>query len=93
MNNLDIHIVGLGNLGSSLLKGLKNLDNNLTFYLYEKEPDDKSQTLFACGGAFMVDDKMPAAYEEPWAVVTGASAAVINGDAEEDMFTYSYSHT
>ena len=27
------------------------------FYLYEKEPDDKSQTLFACGGAFMVDRK------------------------------------
>ena len=25
------------------------------FYLYEKEPDDSSQTLFACGGAFMVD--------------------------------------
>lgn len=25
------------------------------FYLYEKEPDDTSQTLFACGGAFMVD--------------------------------------
>ena len=38
MNNLDIHIVGLGNLGSSLLKGLKSLDNNLTFHLYEKEP-------------------------------------------------------
>jgi len=27
------------------------------FYLYEKEPDDHSQTLFACGGAFMVDRK------------------------------------
>jgi O-antigen biosynthesis protein len=27
------------------------------FYLYEKEPDDTSQTLFACGGAFMVDRK------------------------------------
>jgi O-antigen biosynthesis protein len=25
------------------------------FYLYEKEPDDTSQTLFACGGAFMVN--------------------------------------
>ena len=25
--------------------------------LYEKEPDDNSQTLFACGGAFMVDSK------------------------------------
>ena len=27
------------------------------FYLYEKSPDDQSQTLFACGGAFMVDRK------------------------------------
>ena len=27
------------------------------FYLYEKPPDDKTQTLFACGGAFMVDRK------------------------------------
>ena len=36
MNNLDIHIVGLGNLGSALLRGLVNLDKNLTFHLYEK---------------------------------------------------------
>jgi GT2 family glycosyltransferase len=27
------------------------------FYLYEKEPNDETQTLFACGGAFMVDRK------------------------------------
>jgi GT2 family glycosyltransferase len=27
------------------------------FYLYEKASDDKTQTLFACGGAFMVDRK------------------------------------
>ena len=38
------------------------------------------------------DDVMPAAYEEPWAVVTGAAAAVVNGDAEENMFSYSYAH-
>lgn len=25
------------------------------FYLYEKRPEDSSQTLFACGGAFMVE--------------------------------------
>ena len=37
MNNLDIHIVGLGNLGSALLRGLINLDKNLIFNLYEKE--------------------------------------------------------
>ncbi len=27
------------------------------FYLYEKSPNDTTQTLFACGGAFMVDRK------------------------------------
>lgn len=27
------------------------------FHLYEKAPNDESQTLFACGGAFMVDRK------------------------------------
>jgi GT2 family glycosyltransferase len=27
------------------------------FYLYEKKPNDETQTLFACGGAFMVDRK------------------------------------
>ncbi|MBC8283115.1 MAG: glycosyltransferase family 2 protein [Nitrospinae bacterium] len=27
------------------------------FYLYEKSPNDDTQTLFACGGAFMVDRK------------------------------------
>ncbi|MEC7640783.1 MAG: glycosyltransferase family 2 protein [Nitrospinota bacterium] len=27
------------------------------FHLYEKMPEDQSQTLFACGGAFMVDRK------------------------------------
>jgi len=37
MNNLDIHIVGLGNLGSALLKGLTNLKKDLIFHLYEKE--------------------------------------------------------
>lgn len=31
--------------------------HNGHFYLYEKNPDDTSQTLFACGGAFMVDRK------------------------------------
>ena len=38
-----------GNRGGYFKKG--------HFYLYEKEPDDNSQTLFACGGAFMVDRK------------------------------------
>ncbi|MCH8313522.1 MAG: glycosyltransferase family 2 protein [Nitrospinae bacterium] len=38
-----------GNRGGYFRKG--------HFYLYEKSPDDTSQTLFACGGAFMVDRK------------------------------------
>ncbi len=36
-----------GNRGGTFRKG--------HFYLYEKEQDDTSQTLFACGGAFMVE--------------------------------------
>ena len=66
-------------------------DRSITFDL-----GDRGTLVFAGhgGGSALSarDDVMPAAYEEPWAVVTGASAAVINGDAEEDMFTYSYSH-
>ena len=39
-----------------------------------------------------VDDVMPSAYEEPWDVVTGADAAIINGHSGNNMFTYKYSH-
>ena len=39
-----------------------------------------------------VDDVMPNAYEEPWDVVTGADAGIINGASGDNMFTYSYSH-
>ena len=38
------------------------------------------------------DDIMPAAYEEPWDVVTGADAGIINGASGENMFTYTYNH-
>ena len=38
-----------GNRGGYFRKG--------HFYLYEKPPEDDSQTLFACGGAFMVNRK------------------------------------
>ncbi len=66
-------------------------DRSITFDL-----GDRGTLVFAGHGGSSAlsarDDVMPAAYEEPWAVVTGAAAAVINGDAEEDMFTYSYSH-
>jgi outer membrane protein OmpU len=66
-------------------------DHSVTFDL-----GDAGTLVFAGHGGSSalsaIDDKMPAAYEEPWAVVTGASAAVVNGDAENNMFKYSYSH-
>jgi len=38
------------------------------------------------------DDVMPTASEEPWDVVTGADAGIINGVNGENMFNYKYSH-
>jgi outer membrane protein OmpU len=38
------------------------------------------------------DDVMPTAKEEPWDVVTNADDDIINGNTQEDMFTYTYSH-
>ena len=35
---------------------------------------------------------MPTASEEPWDVVTGADADIINGFSGNNMFTYKYSH-
>ena len=39
-----------------------------------------------------VDDVTPSAYEEPWDIVTGADAGIINGHSGNNMFTYKYSH-
>ena len=39
-----------------------------------------------------VDDVMPTAKEEPWDVVTGADAGIINGNAQNNSFKYTYSH-
>ena len=46
------------------------------------------------GDGFMSanDDVMPTASEEPWDVVTGADAGIINGVSGENMFNYKYSH-
>ncbi len=38
------------------------------------------------------DDVMPTASEEPWDVISGADAGVVNGFAGNNMFTYKYSH-
>ena len=39
MKKMDIHIVGLGNLGSAFLKGLEDLQENTDIYLYEGSKD------------------------------------------------------
>ena len=46
------------------------------------------------GSGFMDanDDVMPTASEEPWDVISGADAGVVNGFAGNNMFTYKYSH-
>ena len=46
------------------------------------------------GDGFMSanDDVMPTASEEPWDVIAGADAGVINGFSGNNMFTYKYSH-
>ena len=46
------------------------------------------------GDGFMSanDDVMPTASEEPWDVISGADAGVINGFSGNDMFTYKLSH-
>ena len=38
------------------------------------------------------DDVMPTAYEEPWDIVTGSDAGIINGVSGDNMFNYKYSH-
>ena len=46
------------------------------------------------GDGFMSanDDVMPTASEEPWDVISGADAGVINGHSGNNMFTYKYAH-
>ena len=41
MEKMDIHIVGLGNLGSAFIKGLKGLNVNNNIYLYDSSKDVK----------------------------------------------------
>ena len=39
MVNLDIHIVGVGNLGSSLATGLNNINEDFNVHLYDQKPE------------------------------------------------------
>ena len=57
--------------------------------------DAGSLTFAGHGGSGFMDandDVMPTASEEPWDVISGADAGVINGFAGNNMFTYKYSH-
>ena len=57
--------------------------------------DAGSLTFAGHGGSGFMDandDVMPTASEEPWDVLTGADANVVNGFAGNNMFTYKYSH-
>ena len=39
MTDINIHIVGIGNLGMSFLKGFESLKESTSFYLYEKNKE------------------------------------------------------
>ena len=57
--------------------------------------DAGSLTFAGHGGSGFMDandDVMPTASEEPWDVISGADAGVVNGFAGNNMFTYKYSH-
>ena len=57
--------------------------------------DAGSLTFAGHGGSGFMDandDVMPTASEEPWDVLAGADANVVNGFAGDNMFTYNYSH-
>ena len=46
MINLDIHVVGIGNLGSSLVSGLINVDEELAIHLYDQNGEKSSFSNF-----------------------------------------------
>ena len=81
-----------GDGGDSTAGGAAAVDSHsLTFDL-----GDAGTLIFAGhgGDGFMSanDDVMPTASEEPWDVVTGAEAQVVNGHGGNNMFTYKYAH-
>ena len=81
-----------GDAGDSTTGGAAAIDSHsLTFDL-----GDAGTLIFAGhgGDGFMSanDDVMPTASEEPWDVVTGAEAQVVNGHGGNNMFTYKYAH-
>ena len=39
MTDINIHIVGIGNLGMAFIKGFESLKESVSLYLYEKNKD------------------------------------------------------
>ena len=91
----DVNDIGVTlslELDGDAADGTNQLDSqSITFDL-----GDAGTLIFAGHGGSSamsaVDDVMPTASEEPWDVVSGADAGVINGFSGDNMFTYKYSH-
>ena len=78
------------------IDGLGGATDNVDDHSITLDFGDAGTLVFAGhGGASAMsarDDVMPTAKEEPWDVVTNADDDIINGQTQEDMFTYTYAH-
>ena len=78
------------------IDGLGGATDNVDDHSITLDFGDAGTLVFAGHGGSSAlsarDDVMPTAKEEPWDVVTGADAGIINGAAAENQFNYTYSH-
>ena len=78
------------------IDGLGGATDNVDDHSITLDFGDAGTLVFAGHGGSSAlsarDDVMPTAKEEPWDVVTSADDDIINGQTQEDMFTYTYAH-
>ena len=78
------------------IDGLGGATDNVDDHSITLDFGDAGTLVFAGHGGSSAlsarDDVMPTAKEEPWDVVTGGDDDIINGQTQEDMFTYTYAH-
>ena len=78
------------------IDGLGGATDNVDDHSITLDFGDAGTLVFAGHGGSSAlsarDDVMPTAKEEPWDVVTNADDDIINGQTQEDMFTYTYAH-
>ena len=78
------------------IDGLGGATDNVDDHSITLDFGDAGTLVFAGHGGSSAlsarDDVMPTAKEEPWDVVTSADDDIVNGNAQEDMFTYTYAH-